>query len=110
MNDSEREFLYVLGYFFLQNNKNRKAADIFRALHALYPDTAAYTGALSYACLRMDDFAGALEYAEDFLDHPLDSSHQEFGFFLKSRALWGLGKEDEARKTFQRFYQGRAPS
>jgi hypothetical protein len=37
MDESQKEFLTILGHFFLQNNKAEKALIIFRALQELFP-------------------------------------------------------------------------
>jgi tetratricopeptide (TPR) repeat protein len=107
MDESQKEFLTILGYFFLQNNKAEKALIIFRALQELFPDDPYLMKAGSYACLVNGEHEDALHLAERWLrEGPVDRMN-EIGYLLKSKALWGLGRENEARETLNQFFHMR---
>ena len=107
MGESEIEFLKVLGYFFLQNGKFEKASILFNALHELFPDDAHVSKSLSYACLMREDYEEALKQAEGYLGNTVDDREKGVGYLLKSKSLWGLGRQQEARENLNRFTPSR---
>jgi hypothetical protein len=101
MDHSEVEFIKVLGYFFLENGKFEKASTLFQALHELFPDDAHVCKSLSYACLMRGDYEEALRQAEGFLANTTRDRERRVGRLLKSKSLWGLGREKEAREALR---------
>lgn len=103
MNHSEREFLSILGYFMLRNGKAEKAMIIFRALNELFPGDPHLLKSLSYACIMSGEHQKGLHFAEKFLGSASEAEDIEMGTILKSKSLWGLGREAEARDTLKRI-------
>ncbi|CAM2065499.1 Tetratricopeptide repeat protein [Sulfidibacter corallicola] len=107
MDEQEKEFLSLLGYFYLRNHKIDKAGILFRALLELYPNDAYLQRALAYTYLQQGKFEQCLLMADRFLDNPGSGSGKTEAFFIKSKALWGLGREDSARAMLNRYIEER---
>jgi len=105
MNESEKEFLTTLGYFFLQNNKPAKALIIFKALHELFPEDPYMMKAASYASLINGYYEDALLLVDKSIRGMASDREKEAGYLLKSKALWGLGRESEARETLNQYFR-----
>jgi tetratricopeptide (TPR) repeat protein len=103
MAPDEREFLSILGYFYLQNQKFDKAVVLFEALRELLPGDRLVAKSLCYAYLMTEQYTAALKIAEwvDSGQSPAEDGH--IGLVLKSKSLWGVGRTDEARQLLNRF-------
>ncbi len=97
----QKEFLTLLGWFFLQNGKLARAIDLFRVLDQVDPHDPVTMRLLSYACIKIEAYEEARGYAERFLKTAVAQSDLIIGYFLKSRALWGMGQHSEANGLMQ---------
>jgi tetratricopeptide (TPR) repeat protein len=100
----EREFMEVFGYILIRCGKWKKAFPLIRALALLWPEHAPARRMLSYVYLQIGEPAKALAEANTLLSLAPDDPA---GCLLKSRALWVLGREEEARAMFLRYNKGR---
>lgn len=104
MEQSQKELLSVLGYFYLQTGKYKKALTLYRALMTLFPEDTYFIKTVSYLYLATGDYNKALEYADRYLQFDIAKAEKALGCFLKGKALWGLGKKEAAYQALQRFF------
>jgi tetratricopeptide (TPR) repeat protein len=100
INEKHKDFLSILAYIYLKNNKFEKAIAVYKALWHLFPDSDRLTLCLGYLYLATHQYETALFYAETFL---ADNQEIGLGHLLKGRALYKLGKHFEAQKAIQQF-------
>ncbi len=105
MNPTYKEFLWTLGYLYLQNGRQDKAFTMFNALCELYPDDAGLGLCLGYIQLLKGEFLPAIRRADKFLASGVDADEKRVGQMIRSRALWGIGRKKEARAITRRFIQ-----
>lgn len=98
MEDSHKDFLAVLGHCFLQCGQYERARVVFEGMVALFPDDTRALASLGYVLGRLDQPAAALEAIERLDRLPLTAADQIFSRLLRGRALWALGRHDEARR------------
>ena len=105
-----RDFLYFLGYFYLQHRKLEKALVLFRALNGLGEGGWRIHMAMAQTMLMMDDAEGALEEARKA--HRLCDSRddEQKTLFLLARAMWALGDEAGSREHLEKFLEMRRHS
>ena len=101
MNERHKDFLSILAYIYLKNNKLEKAITVYKALWHLFPESGKAALCLGYLYLATQQYETALFYAEAFL-----AGNQEIGLghLLKGQALYKLGKNFEAKKAIQQFF------
>lgn len=95
----ERDFLTVLGYFYLQHDRPEKAGVLFAALDALCPDCPDTLKLLAHAHIR----SGKAEAALTILDRLARAGEDGTALHLmRAQALTALGRESEAREIVRR--------
>ncbi len=109
LDDSQKEFLQLLAYLYIQHQKYDKAYAIFEALQYLYPEDTEIIRSLSFLELTKGNAEKALELAEASLIEPVTPRQRAASLFLKSQALWKLGKTEDARRVLKQFIQLRGP-
>ena len=93
---TQKDFLWVLGSFYLGNGKFDKALILFEALHALFPDTPRILGSLGYAALMCGREEQALEAGEAFLETaPVEWQPQ--AHLLMGKILWHRADKENAK-------------
>jgi len=97
MNPVSKESLLLLAYLYLEHFKYEKALSLLKALNILFPNDLTITRYLSYAYLKNNDFQSALRYIELCLKNETSLKLKIAANIIKSKALWGLGKEEAAR-------------
>jgi tetratricopeptide (TPR) repeat protein len=109
MRDDYREALQVLADVFLEQNQPRKALALLEALEALDPGHPPVLRALSYAYLVNDRPDGALKTTDALLS--LDAPMPENAplLLIRSRALWALGRTEEATEILGRYLDMASP-
>jgi hypothetical protein len=107
MKENQRDCLEVLGYLFLCNHKTEKALVLLEALQALSPSDPHVSRSLCYAYLINRQYEQALSQAERVLRETPEPENKEIAYLFKSRALWGLGKGEEARRVMNSFLDSR---
>ena len=103
MQDTQKDFLLLLGYFYL-NQKADKALVIYRVLHDHFPEDIYVIKALCYACIANGVFESGLRLANRFIKQARDGDERHLGYLLKGKSLWGLGRKDEARQALARYF------
>ncbi len=107
MNRIHKDFLSTLGYLFLQYGRRDKAFTVFTALCKLFPDDVRLGLSLGYIHLLHEEYAPALQRADQFLYTDINADDEMIGLLLRSRALLGLGRKKEARAVSSRLIQQR---
>ncbi len=96
------ELMEVFGYTLIRNGKWKKAGVLIRTMVMLWPDYGPAHRMLSYVYLHSGEPAKALAEAVILQDLiPGDPA----GFLLKSRALWALGRTEDAASMFSRYME-----
>ena len=98
--ENEREFVLLLSYFFLQNNRPEKAAVLLKAYDVLKTDDPEILSMWACAALRSEKPAEAL----DLLNRLAAIGKMDSSFHLmRGQALAKLKRMDEASSAM-RFY------
>lgn len=105
MDERERDFLAVIGYVYLQHGDADSAADILGAVLVSRPHDRDVARALAYAHLRMGRFQECLELT-DFLLAGEGRHEPRIVWLMRSRALLGLDRREQARDLWERKRQG----
>jgi predicted Zn-dependent protease len=108
MRDDQKEFLAILGYFYLQHGEPGRAMVLLRALDAVSPDDPEVLKSLSYAHLATGQHGRALDATERYMAAGGASGDAAPIQLLRARALWHLGRGAEARDVLLRFVEARA--
>lgn len=103
--ERHKEFLYFLGYFYLQHRKLSKALTLFAALKATGVDTWFLHMAIGQAKLMQGEAQDALEEARQAHRLCEDRDQERQTLFLMARALWQMGEREEARQYFRKFVE-----
>ena len=102
--------MLLLADVYLEQAQNDKARVLLDGLAVLWPGDADVLKALAYACLHCGRAHEALAAADAFIQlGPLTPANAPI-LLIRSRALWGLERVDEARAGVQHFFdlQGNA--
>lgn len=99
MDNLSKETLTLLAYLYLEHFKYEKALTLLKALNLLFPNDLNIMRSLAYAYLKNDDYQSALRYIEICLKSEISEKSIVAANIIKSKALWGLGKEEAARHT-----------
>jgi regulator of sirC expression with transglutaminase-like and TPR domain len=102
MTNASREFLSLLGYVFLEHGQGAKAVTVYEALHALDPDDPATSRRLAFAYLMDDRFVECLRHGDAHMDRFPTDPQLETIRLARGRALWNLGRQNEARRVAKR--------
>ena len=103
MDRRQKQFMAHMGHIYLQNGKLERARVIFHALQVLFPEDPYVHKACSYMYLLEGDYAAALQEANRYLLTARHDAGRIVGYLLGCKALWGMGREQEARDMFQRY-------
>ena len=98
-----KEVLQILADVYLQQSQTDKAVTLLEALYHLYPNDAAVAKALSYAYLLAGRAEDTLAMSDVFLRLAGSSSDSNPILLIRSKALWTLGRVEEARTTLNRY-------
>lgn len=110
LTQDQRTSLAVLGYLQYRMGRFDAARRIYGALLAVHPDDAgpdrlfrqAHT-ALAAIALEEGKAEGALRHLNMIPDDDVPSTRDAASLLLRARALWALGREDEARNAVQKY-------
>ena len=102
LESDKKDFLNVLGYFYLRNNKFSKAAVIFRALHCLMPEDHRTLGSLAYAFLMTGQESEAKEYSKRFMENCPKQSKKN-AFYLMAKIMWKNDDHENAARYLKQF-------
>lgn len=97
-------FAYLLLYY----GRWKEAALILESLLALFPGDAMNAQRLAYVSLAQGEFVRALALTEMCLDAARRTPRSPSSLLLlRSRALFSLGRKEEAGESFRRFHESR---
>lgn len=101
MDRRSADFLSLLAYAYLRNGKAAKALTLLDCLGRLAPETPGLTRSLAYASLLAGDYTRALKLTEGapLKDDPFDQ-------MIRSRALYAVGRRDEAQQLAEKAARG----
>lgn len=105
MEERLRDFLYFLGYFYLQHRRLKKALLLFRALNSLGEEGWRIHMAMAQTMLMLGDAQEAVKEAKKA--HRLCDSreNERKTLFLLARATRELGDEAGSRKYLEKFME-----
>lgn len=103
MDGDSKETLELLAYLYLQHSKFDKAVNLLKALKKLHPTDHHIARSLAYALLNVGDYQGSLIQAEASISDDLPTNLKMASTLIKSKALWGLGREDAAKETISQI-------
>ena len=107
MNQSHKDILAVLGYFFLCNGKVPKAHAVFKALCELFPDEPRFSKSLSYTHLLMGEYEQAVRQGEKCIRNGSNDADRAACHLLLSKGYRGTGQTEKARYMLNRFMNWR---
>lgn len=105
LNLINREWLLALAFVYLQQNHHKKALVLLQAAAKLCPEDIYVTRGLAFACLKASRFKEALTLSNRSLKK-LGIGQETAPFLLiRSFALWGLERSEEAQKSLKKYHQ-----
>ena len=103
MDDSQREFLEILIYLFLRYNKFDEAFTVAQILGHYFPKDPFIALSLAFSALRSDAPNAAFDAIQNVENIQKNGELEKLFFVLKSKTMWALGKDIEARTAFTHF-------
>ncbi|MDR1401804.1 MAG: hypothetical protein LBI81_02505 [Puniceicoccales bacterium] len=97
MDKSQREFVLVLAYLYIRYGKYDEALILHRGLCEFFPDDVEILLGLSFSLYSTNRGMEALQYLEKLDGVEMSRKLQKLFFLLRSHAIWGTGKDREAR-------------
>jgi tetratricopeptide (TPR) repeat protein len=106
MDERVRDFLVVVGYVYLQHGDATNAAAVLEPVcEARRPYDREAARLLAYAFLQLGRFQECLDLTDGLLGGP-DPDEPLHLWLFRSRALYGLGRRQEARELWERARKG----
>ena len=104
LDPQQRDAMLLLADVYLEQGQHDKARVLLDGLAVLWSDDAGVLKAQAFACLQGSLFDEALAAADGYLRiGPLNPLTAPI-LLIRGRALWGLGRVDEARAGLQRYF------
>lgn len=105
MDERTRDFLAVIGYVYLQHGDAANAASVLEPVCQARPHDRGAARMLAYAYLQTKQFRKCLELT-DYLLSGHGSQEPLHVWLFRCRALYGLGRCDEARELWNQTRRG----
>ena len=99
-----RDALALYGYVLLAARHTAKAHAVFRGMHALFPADTHAAKCLAVTSLATGDAAGALALADRTRDSAAGDDLMTLDF-VRGKALFALGRGEEARSSLTRVLE-----
>ncbi len=99
LTQNQRRALLMLGYLYLRMGLDNRAEKLFAALTALDEADGWARRGLAAACLALGEGEAALEHVDRAMGSAPLSSRDAPLHLLRARALWLVGRTDEARNA-----------
>jgi predicted RNA polymerase sigma factor len=103
MDDSQKEFLEILVYLFLRYSKFDEAFALSLILAEYFPGDSLINLSLAFAALKSNTPNMALQALQSAESLPKSKELDKLFFVLKSKVLWALGRDTEARSAYTHF-------
>ncbi len=97
MNLAQHDFIYQLGYQYLQHGKVDKALTLFSALEAIGDQRPKVFQAISFCLMQTGQYQSALDYAEESIAHSNRKTVRPC-MQLKAQILFHLGRTSESQE------------
>ena len=104
---AHKEVLSLMGWSYLINGKFNLSVDLLTALHRIDPLNIAAIKMLCYAWLKCGNYTKALFYCELLQKRCSTIEEKITANLLKSRALWGDGRREEANELMRKVIMDR---
>lgn len=105
MTTQQKECLTLLVYCFVKFNKWEQAQEGLNFLIEHYAKDLNVLQLSSYTHLNMNNSRLALRDADKALDYSKTPSSLATSHLLRSKALWQIGKKEQARESLDIFFQ-----
>jgi len=105
LKETNKDFLSLLGYIYLQNEKADKAMVVFETLQEMEPNNPRVRYSLSYAYYLGVRYEEALECIEAFLVNAEYVRKYPSAYILKGKILWKLKRPEEARAMMNTYIE-----
>ena len=105
--ETDTKVLHLLANLLTQQNREEKARELLEFALSRSPNNLEVMKALSAVCLLTRNNDRALELADAVLDQVHEQSDQASLLLVRSRALWGLGREAESRVAMDEYISNR---
>jgi type III secretion protein Y len=103
--DDAAQLLHAMGYLHMRGGQDRKALAFLLLAHRLRPDDASLLRTLA-ACFVENEAGERALAAVDKLAE-IENGASAGSTLLRARALWALGRTDEARRCFGTYVEMR---
>jgi type III secretion protein Y len=103
--NDHQEVLQVLADVFVNQGQPEKAVVLLEAIYSLQPQNAQVIKALSYAYLSAGRYEQTLTMADVFLRLRGATADSNPILLIRSKALWSLGRAEEARASLNRYIE-----
>ena len=104
MEERERDFLATIAYVYLRHGDAENAAAVLEAVSEARPHDQDIARMLAYAYLQLRQFRNCLELT-DFLLGGNGVNESTLVWLLRSRALYGMGRRQEAMELWRQTRQ-----
>ena len=106
--ETDTKVLHLLASLLTQQNREEKACELLEFALSRSPDNLEVMKALSAVCLLTRKNDRALELADTALSQIQERSDDRAPLLLvRSKALWGLGRETESRVAMDEYIWNR---
>jgi predicted Zn-dependent protease len=105
ISDQQKDFLSILGYTYLKNNKLGNATTVYQALFYLFPKSDYFSFCLSYLYLKQKQYEKALYYINIYFVNTTNPNR--LSHLIKSQSLFHIGRRKEAKECAKAFFQPR---
>ncbi len=108
MNPAQEDLLRVLAHVYLEHQRPEKAIILLEALAVFHPGARHLLKPLALAYLAAGRYEDGATAAQRFLNGAADGETVAPMYIIESRALWALGRKEDARRSVRRFIEARA--
>ena len=105
--ETDTKVLHLLANLLTQQNREEKARELLEFALSRSPNNLDVMKALSAVCLLTRKNDRALELADTVLDQIQEESDRASLLLVRSKALWGLGREAESRVAMDDYILNR---
>ncbi len=99
LDTAQKDFLVTLAAFFRRHRRQKDALIVIEAVALIVPEDREVTRQLAYIRLLAGDFKGALAAIVLWQNHVGAAADTPAAHLLRSKALTGCGRTDDARRA-----------
>ncbi len=109
LDDHQQQFVKLLAHIQLEFHHPQRSLPLLQGLLALVPDDPETLKMLAWAQIQLHQYQEALDTCDRYLTSTSQGREHAPIRLLQARALWGLGKQGEARKLLDGYLLGPQP-